>query len=39
MRKFKIRIWIKVGSSALVGLILVAGTVWNQARVNRLTQD
>jgi hypothetical protein len=39
MRKFKIRIGIKVGSSALVGLILVAGTVWNQARVNRLTQD
>src|SRR6476661_6442130 len=39
MRKFKIRIGVKVGSSALVGLILVAGTVWNQARVNRLTQD
>ena len=39
MRKFKIRIGVKVGSSALVGLILVAGTVWNQARVSRLTQD
>ena len=39
MRKFKIRIGIKVGSSALVGLVLVAGMVWNQARVNRLTQD
>jgi methyl-accepting chemotaxis protein len=39
MRKFKIGIGIKVGSSALVGLVLVAGMVWNQARVNRLTQD
>jgi len=39
MRKFKIRIGTKVGSSAFVGLVLVAGMVWNQARVNRLTQD
>jgi methyl-accepting chemotaxis protein len=39
MRKFKIRIGIKVGLSALVGLVLVAGMVWNQARVNRLTQN
>jgi HAMP domain-containing protein len=39
MRKFKIGIGIKVGSSALVGLVLVAGMVWNQARVNHLTQD
>jgi methyl-accepting chemotaxis protein len=38
MRKFKIRIGIKVGSSALIGLVLVAGMVWNQTRVNRLTQ-
>src|SRR6478672_6335972 len=39
MRKFKIRIGTKVGSSAVIGLVLVAGMVWNQARVNRLTQD
>ena len=39
MRKFKIRIGTKVGSSAFVGLVLVAGMVWNQARVTRLTQD
>jgi len=39
MRKFKIRIGTKIGSSALVGLVLVAGMVWNQARVNRLTQS
>jgi len=39
MGKFKIRIGIKVGASALVGLILIAGMVWNQGRVNRLTQD
>ena len=39
MRKFKIRIGTKVGSSALVGVVLVAGMVWNQTRVSGLTQD
>lgn len=39
MRKIKIRIATKLGASALVGLILVAGMVGNQARVNRVTHD
>jgi hypothetical protein len=39
MRKLSLRIGAKLGISALVGLILVAGMVGNQARVNRLTQD
>ena len=39
MRHLKIRIGTKLGVSAFVGLVLVAGMVGNQARVNRVTQD
>src|SRR5437660_516653 len=39
MRRLKIRIGTKLGLSALVGLVLVAGMVGNQARVNMLTHD
>ncbi len=39
MFKLKMRIGTKLGYSAFVGLVLVAGMVGNQARVNRLTQD
>jgi methyl-accepting chemotaxis protein len=39
MRNLKIRIGTKLGLSALAGLMLVAGMVGNQARVNRLTSD
>src|SRR5262245_24056872 len=39
MRKMKVRIGTKLGVSAFIGLVLVAGMVGNQARVNRLTQD
>jgi methyl-accepting chemotaxis protein len=39
MFKLKMRIGTKLGYSAVVGLVLVAGMVGNQARVNRLTQD
>jgi methyl-accepting chemotaxis protein len=39
MRKLKIRIGTKLGLSALAGLMLVAGMVGNQARVNRLAND
>ena len=39
MRKPKIRIGTKLGFSAFVGLVLVAGMVGNQARVNSLTRE
>ena len=39
MLKAKIRIGTKLGLSALLGLLLVAGMVGNQARVNRLTHE
>ena len=35
----KIRIGTKLGLSAFVGLVLFAGMVGNQARVNHLTRD
>jgi hypothetical protein len=35
----KIRIGTKLGLSAFAGLVLVAGMIGNQARVNRLTQE
>ena len=38
MPKLKIRIGTKLGISAFVGLVLVAGMVSNQARVNKVTQ-
>ena len=39
MRRFNFGIGIKLGFSALIGLVLVAGMVGNQARVNWLTHD
>ena len=39
MHKLKIRIGTKLGVSAFVGLVLVAGMVGNQARVNKVTHD
>jgi methyl-accepting chemotaxis protein len=39
MRKLKIRIGTKLGISAFVGLVLVAGMVGNQARVNKVTHE
>ncbi len=39
VRKLKIRIGTKLGASALIGLVLVAAMVGNQARVNRVTHD
>jgi methyl-accepting chemotaxis protein len=39
MRKLNIRIGTKLGISALVGLLLVAGMIGNQAQVNRVTRD
>lgn len=39
MRKPKIRIATKLGISAVIGLVLVASMVGNQARVNWVTQD
>src|ERR1700704_1868058 len=39
MRKLKIRIGTKLGLSAFVGLVLVAGMVGNQARVNKVTRE
>ena len=39
MRKLKIRIGTKLGVSAFVGLVLVAGMVGNQARVNKVTHE
>jgi methyl-accepting chemotaxis protein len=38
MDRLKIRIGTKLGASALIGLILVAGMVGNQARVNQITR-
>jgi methyl-accepting chemotaxis protein len=39
MRKLKLRIGTKLGLSAVVGLVLVAAMVGNQARVNRVTHE
>ena len=39
MSKLKIRIGTKLGVSAFVGLVLVAGMVGNQARVNKVTHE
>jgi methyl-accepting chemotaxis protein len=39
MNRLKIRIGTKLGASALIGLILVAGMVGNQARVNQITRS
>jgi methyl-accepting chemotaxis protein len=39
VRKIKIRIGTKLGISALVGVILVASMVINQARVNQVTRE
>jgi methyl-accepting chemotaxis protein len=39
MDRLKIRIGTTLGASALIGLILVAGMVGNQARVNQITRS
>ena len=39
MRILKIRIGTKLGVSAFIGLVLVAGMVGNQARVNKVTRE
>jgi methyl-accepting chemotaxis protein len=39
LRHLRIRIGTKLGLSAFAGLVLVAGMVGNQARVNRVTND
>lgn len=39
VQRLRIRIGTKLGLSAFAGLVLVAGMVGNQARVNRVTND